>query len=202
MISPVSVIKLFDLLVVLVSTSISFVLLLKLTFPFVQTGKRKPQLILLDHGLYRELDFQTRTNYAALWKVQHCFPSKKFFHFCTSLLNEAAHLAVVLVFSCLLQALIFSDAKAIKENSVKLGAGEDLYALFAGILTMRPWNRVIDPAVDHLVIQGSDGDQSELQVSFCVKEKKRKKTCFRKTALYLINRLYLVVVNGICEYGC
>lgn len=48
---------------------------------------------------------------------------------------------------------------------MKLGAGEDLYALFAGILTMRPWNRVIDPAVDHLVIQGSDSDKSELQVS-------------------------------------
>ncbi|KAL5568559.1 hypothetical protein UlMin_025134 [Ulmus minor] len=92
-------------------------------------GKRKPQLIVLDHGLYKELDFETRFNYASLWK-----------------------------------ALIFADANAIKENSVKLGAGEDLYALFAGILTMRPWNRVVDPAVDHLVIQGDDGDRSELQM--------------------------------------
>ncbi|KAF3433445.1 hypothetical protein FNV43_RR24547 [Rhamnella rubrinervis] len=94
-------------------------------------GKRKPQLILLDHGLYKDLDFQTRTNYAALWK-----------------------------------ALVFADAKAIKENSVKLGAGEDLYALFAGILTMRPWNRVVDPAADHLVIQGNESDRSELQLDF------------------------------------
>ncbi|CAK9135788.1 unnamed protein product [Ilex paraguariensis] len=92
-------------------------------------GKRKPQLILLDHGLYKELDIPTRTNYAALWK-----------------------------------ALVFSDAKAIKENSMKLGAGEDLYVLFAGVLTMRPWNRVIDPAVDHLVFQGNDSDKSELQM--------------------------------------
>ncbi|KAJ9160321.1 hypothetical protein P3X46_025732 [Hevea brasiliensis] len=92
-------------------------------------GKRKPQLILLDHGLYKELDFNTRYNYASLWK-----------------------------------ALIFADAKSIKENSVKLGAGEDLYALFAGILTMRPWNRVVDPAVDHLVIQGNDSERSELQM--------------------------------------
>ncbi|XP_021904261.1 putative ABC1 protein At2g40090 [Carica papaya] len=92
-------------------------------------GMRKPQLILLDHGLYKELDFTTRFNYAALWK-----------------------------------GLIFADANAIKENSVKLGAGEDLYALFAGILTMRPWNRVVDPAVDHLVIQGTDSDCSELQM--------------------------------------
>ncbi|KAK6234339.1 hypothetical protein QUC31_006745 [Theobroma cacao] len=92
-------------------------------------GKKKPQLILLDHGLYKELDFSTRFNYASLWR-----------------------------------ALVFADANGIKENSVKLGAGEDLYVLFAGILTMRPWNRVIDPAVDHLVIKGTDSDLSELQM--------------------------------------
>ncbi|CAN1174805.1 Putative ABC1 protein At2g40090 [Linum perenne] len=92
-------------------------------------GKRKPQLVLLDHGLYKELDFSTRFNYASLWK-----------------------------------ALIFADAKSIKENCVKLGAGEDLYPLFAGILTMKPWNRVIDPAVDHLVIRGNTSELSELQM--------------------------------------
>eukprot|EP00258_Populus_trichocarpa_P045787 XP_024461806.1 putative ABC1 protein At2g40090 isoform X2 [Populus trichocarpa] len=93
------------------------------------SGKRKPQLVLLDHGLYKELDFTTRFNYASLWK-----------------------------------ALIFSDANAIKENSVKLGAGEDLYALFAAILTMKPWNRIIDPSVDHLVIKGDDSERSERQM--------------------------------------
>ncbi|KAK4760006.1 hypothetical protein SAY87_023137 [Trapa incisa] len=92
-------------------------------------GKRKPQLVLLDHGHYKELDFTIRTSYAALWK-----------------------------------GLVFSDAKAIKENSVKLGAGEDLYAIFAGIMTMRPWDRIIDPAVDHLVIQDNESDRSELQL--------------------------------------
>ncbi|XP_038875901.1 putative ABC1 protein At2g40090 [Benincasa hispida] len=50
------------------------------------------------------------------------------------------------------------------ENSKKLGAGKDLYALIAGILTMKPWNRVIDPTVDHLVIQGTDNERSELQM--------------------------------------
>ncbi|KAL8462989.1 hypothetical protein ACS0TY_033843 [Phlomoides rotata] len=95
-------------------------------------GKNKPQLVLLDHGLYKDLDTSMRINYASLWK-----------------------------------GLVFSDANAIKENSVKLGAGEDLYVLFAGILTMRPWNKVIDPAVDHLVIRGTDGDRSELQVTMC-----------------------------------
>jgi len=92
-------------------------------------GKSKPQLVLLDHGLYKELDSSTRISYASLWK-----------------------------------ALIFSDADSIKENSVKLGAGEDLYALFAGILTMRPWNRVIDQSIDHLVLEGNDADRSELQM--------------------------------------
>ncbi|CAN6472471.1 unnamed protein product [Victoria cruziana] len=92
-------------------------------------GRRKPQLILLDHGLYKTLDFSTRTSYAALWK-----------------------------------ALIFADVNEIKENSVKLGAGEDLYTLFAGILTMRPWNRVIDPAVDHLFLRGNGRDRAELQM--------------------------------------
>ncbi|KAI3799967.1 hypothetical protein L1987_35273 [Smallanthus sonchifolius] len=92
-------------------------------------GRRKPQLILLDHGLYKQLDTSIRTNYAALWK-----------------------------------ALVLADAKGIKENCMKFGAGEDLYALFAGILTMRPWNRIIDPAVDHLAIQGNASDHSGLQM--------------------------------------
>jgi len=102
-------------------------------------GRRKPQLILLDHGLYKELDFQTRTNYASLWK-----------------------------------ALVFADANAIKEYSAKLGAGEDLYALFAGVLTMRPWNRVVDPSMDHLVIQGNESERLELQVRYSLRENFRK----------------------------
>lgn len=63
----------------------------------------------------------------------------------------------------ILRGLIFSDADAIKENSAKLGAGEELYALFGGILAMRPWQNVIDPAMDHLVVQDTDTDRSELQ---------------------------------------
>ncbi|KAI3507553.1 hypothetical protein L1887_22540 [Cichorium endivia] len=91
--------------------------------------RRKPQLVLLDHGLYTELDVATRTNYAALWK-----------------------------------GLVLADAREIKENCMKLGAGEDLGALFAGIPTMSPWNRVIDPTVDHLAIQRNASGQSELQI--------------------------------------
>ncbi|KAF3329058.1 putative ABC1 protein [Carex littledalei] len=98
-------------------------------YSFLGRRRRKPQLILLDHGLYRELDFDTRISYASLWK-----------------------------------GLVFADEKSIRENSIKLGAGEDLYVLFAGVLTMRPWKRVIDPSVDHLALCASPNDRSELQM--------------------------------------
>ncbi|PWA41389.1 Leucine-rich repeat-containing protein [Artemisia annua] len=65
-------------------------------------GRRKPQLVLLDHDLYKVLDNSIRTDYAALWKA-------------------------------------------------------------LGFLQW-PWNRVIDPAVDHLAIQGNASDHSELQM--------------------------------------
>lgn len=54
-----------------------FLLMLKFLISFLSQlfgiGKRKPQLILLDHGLYRELNFHMRINYAALWKVHRYF---------------------------------------------------------------------------------------------------------------------------------
>lgn len=53
-----------------------------------------------------------------------------------------------------------------KEICLKLGAGEDLYALCAWILTMRPWNRLIDPAVDHLAIQGNASDHSDFKLAY------------------------------------
>ncbi|MFS7961201.1 hypothetical protein Hanom_Chr08g00712091 [Helianthus anomalus] len=59
-----------------------------------------------------------------------------------------------------LQALVLADVKGIKENCMKFGAGEDLYTFFTSILTMKPWERVIDPAVDHLAIN----DHSDLQI--------------------------------------
>ena len=45
--------------------------------------KNEPQLILLDHGLYKTLDTELRANYAGLWKVGHNLvvsPSFDFFH--------------------------------------------------------------------------------------------------------------------------
>lgn len=49
-----------------------------LSIPVSHAGRRKPQLILLDHGLYKNLDFATRTNYAALWKVHSSLIPKVF----------------------------------------------------------------------------------------------------------------------------
>ncbi|XP_044979810.1 putative ABC1 protein At2g40090 [Hordeum vulgare subsp. vulgare] len=92
-------------------------------------GSKRPQLVLLDHGLYKELDHATRINYASLWK-----------------------------------ALVRADENGIKEYSIKLGAGEDLHVLFAGVLTMRPWKSVIDPSFGHLVLDGNNTDRSEMQM--------------------------------------
>ena len=41
----------------------------------------------------------------------------------------------------LLQALIFSDVEGIKKYSAAMNAG-DMYPLFAGMLTQRPWDQV------------------------------------------------------------
>lgn len=115
-------------------------------------------MVLLDHGLYKELDDSIRITYASLWKVL-CDTVPNF------VIQNLGHIYSLSSFIDTIlwsQGLVFSDAKVIKENSMKLGAGDDLYALFAGILTMRPWNRVIDSSVDHLVIKGTD--RSELQV--------------------------------------
>jgi aarF domain-containing kinase len=62
------------------------------------------------------------------------------------------------------QALVFADAKEIKERSVRLGAGDDLYGLFAGVLTMRPWNKIVDQSFDHLNIPDTPEQRDELQV--------------------------------------
>ncbi|KAH8931541.1 hypothetical protein BDL97_19G027700 [Sphagnum fallax] len=94
----------------------------------LKEGTRQPQLVLLDHGLYRTLDPTIKSNYAALWK-----------------------------------ALVFADAKEIKERCVALGAGDDLYGLFAGVLTMRPWNKIVDQSFDHLNIPDTPEQRDELQ---------------------------------------
>ncbi|MCO5557038.1 hypothetical protein L7F22_010593 [Adiantum nelumboides] len=102
------------------------------TYPLPRTmrgDKRTPQLVLLDHGLYKELSPTLRSDYAALWK-----------------------------------ALVFADVNEIKKQCVKLGAGEDLSILFAGMLTMRPWKRIIQQDINHLKIDGTEEDKEEIQM--------------------------------------
>jgi len=63
-----------------------------------------------------------------------------------------------------IQALVFADSKEIKEHCIGLGAGDDLYALFAAILTMRPWDKIVDRSIDHLIVPDTPEDRQELQV--------------------------------------
>ncbi len=44
-------------------------------------------------------------------------------------------------YALLWQSLIFADAEGIKEHSQAMNAG-DMYPLFAGMLTNRPWDEV------------------------------------------------------------
>ncbi|KAG0622568.1 hypothetical protein M758_3G107800 [Ceratodon purpureus] len=90
--------------------------------------ENEPQLILLDHGLYKTLGPELRSNYANLWK-----------------------------------ALVFAKVDDIKAYSLKMGAGEDLYTLFASILTMRPWRKVVAKSHDHLQFSAEPEDVDEIQ---------------------------------------
>lgn len=90
--------------------------------------RKKPQLVLLDHGLYKTISPELRENYAGLWK-----------------------------------ALVFADIPRIKEYGVKVGAGEDLYVLFAGVLTMRPWDEIVVGTIDHLNLPDTPEGKAEIQ---------------------------------------
>lgn len=93
-------------------------------------GRPKPQLVLLDHGLYRTVSPYLRFHYASLWK-----------------------------------ALVFADVKQVKEHSVAMGAGEDLYVLFAAVLTMRTWTNIQDPSLTHLMVTNTPKERAEIQAN-------------------------------------
>jgi aarF domain-containing kinase len=103
-----------------------------------RTGK--PQMVLIDHGLYRELDPTFQRDYACLWK-----------------------------------SLLIADIKGIYQACKNLGvkdimADGDTYRLFAGVLTARPFDEVVErskqrnslaqspaskrSASDHIMIRG------------------------------------------------
>lgn len=76
----------------------------------LRSVKGKPQMVLVDHGLYKSLDPDFRLQYAKLWK-----------------------------------SLMLADLDGIKDACEGLGIhGQDAYSLFAGILTARPFDEVIE----------------------------------------------------------
>ena len=92
----------------------------------------RPRLVLLDHGLYREIDDAFRLEYAALWR-----------------------------------SLIFADESGIKKHSESMNAG-DLYPLFAAMLTMRPWDSIVESkhgagGIDRLRLDGTAQEKQSLQ---------------------------------------
>lgn len=58
---------------------------------------------------------------------------------------------------------MFANIDGIKAYSLKMGAGEDLYTLFASILTMRPWRKVVAKSHDHLQFSVQPEDNEEIK---------------------------------------
>ncbi|CAI5940661.1 unnamed protein product [Closterium sp. NIES-64] len=93
-------------------------------------GYVEPEIVLLDHGMYRQLPDSLRLNYAHLWK-----------------------------------ALVLADARGIMQYSIALGAGADLYAIFAATLTLRSWENIVEASSDHLFIPDTAEEKKHLQKS-------------------------------------
>jgi len=66
-------------------------------------------------------------------------------------------------FELYVQSLVFADPDGIKKYSLKMGAGEDLYTLFASVLTMRPWRKVLAKSHDHLRFSIEPEDIGDIQ---------------------------------------
>ncbi|XP_073393356.1 putative ABC1 protein At2g40090 isoform X2 [Physcomitrium patens] len=60
------------------------------------------------------------------------------------------------------KSLVFANVDGIESYSLKLGAGED-YTLFASVMTMRPWRKVVDKSHDHLQFSIEQEDVDEIQ---------------------------------------
>ncbi|KAK9846458.1 hypothetical protein WJX81_004311 [Elliptochloris bilobata] len=92
-------------------------------------SRGRAQLVLLDHGLYRELTDAFRIEYAGLWS-----------------------------------ALIFGDEAGIKRHAAAMGAADSV-PLFAGMLTMRPWDEVTRPTAGHLVLPSTEAGREKIRAS-------------------------------------
>lgn len=86
----------------------------------------KPQIVLIDHGLYKELDDDFRIKYATLWR-----------------------------------SLMLADLKGIRTACKSLGVDE-MYTLFAAMLTSRPFDEVIERSkTGSLAANFDPGDKSD-----------------------------------------
>lgn len=63
------------------------------------------------------------------------------------------------------QALVLGEESGIRRYSTAI-AGEDMYILFASVLTMRPWDQVTNQRLDHLVMPDDPEERLKLQVSW------------------------------------
>lgn len=97
----------------------------------LRANEGKPEIILLDHGLYRELDHEFRLKYAYLWR-----------------------------------SLMLADLDAIKGACSSLGV-DRAYALFAAMLTARPFDEMIERsksrALSHGAQVGNRADQAVIR---------------------------------------
>jgi aarF domain-containing kinase len=91
------------------------------------TKKGQPQLVLLDHGLYRELPEGFRWHYCRLWR-----------------------------------GLVSADERAIETHCAAMGAAR-LHTLLAAMLTMKPWDDIVDGDIAKLRRQGSAGESEMLR---------------------------------------
>jgi len=97
----------------------------------VRPQNGKPQLVLVDHGLYRGIEPEFRRLYAELWK-----------------------------------SLMLADLKGIKDACHGLGV-DRAYALFAAMLTARPFDEIIErskkKSLRHEADAGNRADQAVIR---------------------------------------
>lgn len=87
-----------------------------------------PRLVLLDHGLYREIPDALRLSYSGLWS-----------------------------------SIIKGDNEGMKKYSAEMNAGE-LFELFASMLTMKPYDQIVDQSSDIDRLKWDDSQEARAQL--------------------------------------
>jgi len=111
------------------------------------------EIVLLDHGLYRQItdDFRHVSDYDTEIGTE----LKAYTLECTThsydLTLRTLRLSRRIQYAKLWKSLIMADVEGIKSASAHMNAGES-YALFAGMLTNRPWEKVCPPSIAAYVL--------------------------------------------------